>query len=207
MKEVLYKIKSIVFDRFDRNSFLGFFKMTIVFIFVVFALNLLSSTVARYESSSSSVAKASVALYLLDAGSYTRTISLGQIVPSDNPYVYSFYVSNNKDGKRCETELDYSVKFKVTTNLPLTYEVYKNENYTDTGATNAVSTIETYLDDDDTYFRRISLNNAGSFGYTSDQTDVYNLVVRFPSSYKTRAEDYQGAVELVTLIVESEQTI
>ena len=63
-----------------------------------------------------------------------------------------FSVANNKDGKRLETRLKYNLKIRATTNLPLTYELYKIVNNEDVLFKEIDEVI---IDDYGTYFRHI----------------------------------------------------
>ena len=79
--------------------------------------------------------------------------------------------------------MEYTTTFVTTTNLPLTFEVYKNENHTTSGATNLVSDVEVYQDENKVYYNKITISDTGSFNHKENQTDIYNLVIDFDEKY------------------------
>lgn len=203
MKKLILMVK----ERINKKSFLLFIKLFFIIVFCCIAINLIDMGLSKYESNSTTRAEASVAFFLIDEGSTEGTISLGKIVPSKDKYVYQFTVSNFKDDKVSDVSLDYSIQFITTTNLPLVYKIYKNENYTDTNPTNIASNIENIQNGDGVYYKQVSVENAGTFTHGSRKTDVYNLVIEFDENYKNSPDDYSGKIEMVRVLVDAKQIV
>ena len=94
------------------------------------------------------------------------------------------------------------MSIRATTNLPLTYELYKNEKHTDNGAKNIIKSNLIQSDDNDTYFRNITTDKV-ILDYKNPTTNVYELVVKFPSSYNTI--NYQDIIEVFEIIIDGKQ--
>ena len=103
-------------------------KLVILTMVLVLLICVIPKTFSKYESDMSGVAEVETAFYVVATDYQYQTIALPTIVPTDEPYVYTFSVANNKDGKRLETRLEYNLSIRTTTNLPLTYELYKNDS-------------------------------------------------------------------------------
>ena len=131
-------------------------------------------------------------------------IKLTDLQPSVTPYVYSFTVANNNGVDRTETSLEYTLSLRTTTNLPLQYELYLDEDYQDSSSTNLFDTSEIMVDDDGMYFLKVSIPKR-TFGYTQNEIDNYTLVIYFP--YQYRDYNYQNMIESIELIVDSKQII
>ena len=83
-------------------------------------------SLSRFTSLVSSDAGVSIAFYVIDTEYQTEEIKLDKIVPSDTPYEYRFSVANYNKTKRLETNAEYNVVIRTTTNLNLEYELYEN---------------------------------------------------------------------------------
>ncbi len=207
MKEKWQKQKEKILDQIDEKRFVFFIKMFFVIAFFCFSFQFLNTGLSKYESASETNAEAAVAFFLIEQGTYTKKIYLGEIIPSDTNYVYPFTVSNYDDTRRSEVALSYQVVFETTTNLPLQYSLYKNETYTDPGAVNLLEKEETIQNKDQMYFRRFAIEEQEEFTIGSNQSDIYNLVVKFPKDYKNSPEKYEGVVEEVKLTITAKQII
>jgi hypothetical protein len=192
-----------LFDQKTFNSILRFIIILFVFIFVITGINM---TLSRYESSAVSSADAKVAFFIITQGTYQDSITLTGLVPSNTPYTYRFKVSNTDGTNRCQVNMTYTIKFITTTNLPVSYQILRNEDYSAT-ATNII-TSDTYRQDDSgTYFRYLTNTSTYSFGYTSDQTDSYVLVVNFPKSYEDNPDSYQSLIDNVAIEINAKQVV
>lgn len=168
---------------------------------LIFVICIMPRTFSKYETNMNSTADIQTAFYVLKTDYQYQTIKLPDIIPSDDPYVYTFSVSNNKDGNRLETRLAYNLSIRTTTNLPLTYELYKNA--TDlTTATSIKTDDEVREDEYGTYFRYIT-TNTDYFSYLYDETNTYTLVINFPKKYNDYT--YQGLVEFIEITFDSRQ--
>ena len=138
-------------------------------------------------------------------GVIEKEVKLDELVPSDTPYVYNFKVANNDGKNRLETKLEYTLKIVTTTNLPLSYKLYMNENYNYNASTNIITkdTIEK-TGEDGAYFRTLETAKQ-TFGFDKDEENIYHLVVTFPKEYDSF--EYQDIIEGVTICIESKQII
>ena len=94
-------------------------------------------------------------------------------------------------------------KFETTTNLPLNFSVYRNEEYSN-NATNIISSTS-YRQDGDVYYKVYNTSTDYTFHYSANEQDYYTIVVSFPESYKNFPDLYQGKIDLVTVIITAEQ--
>ena len=186
-----------------KNKFL----LCIAILIAILVFIVLLKTFGRYESNATGSAEAEVAFFVVDQSFETKTILLGEIVPSSEPYVYKFLVSNFNSKKRAEVNIEYDIEFITTTNLPLEYEIYKNENYNDVGANNIISNSYKLQDDYGTYFNHLIIDEKGSFSFKTNQTDEYYLVVKFNENYKDNPYKYEGVVESVRVEINAKQVI
>lgn len=179
-------------------------KLIILVISLVLLIRLISFTLSKYESSADSNAKVDVAFYVLNKDYQTMTLNLDKLLPSDTPYTHTFSISNSDGTNKAETDLQYDLSIKTTTNLPITYELYMNQLYTDTGASNIIQTNQVSQDSDGTYFRNMTTNTV-NLNYNTTTTNTYQLVIRFPSTYNT--VNYQDIIEAIEIDVDSKQVI
>ena len=101
--------------------------------------------------------------------------------------------------------MQYKIKFETTTNLPLTYQIIRNEKYS-ADAVNIISS-NTLRQDADVYYNVFNINNTYNFSHTKDEMDQYTIVVNFPEQYKNNPDDYQGKIELISVIIDAEQVV
>ena len=165
---------------------------------------MISFTYSKYESRANTKPNIIVAFYVLNKDYQSMNLNLDELFPREEPYIYTFSISNTKGQKRCQTDLEYELSIKTTTNLPITYELYKNQNYNDDNATSIKKTDEIIQDEDGTYFRIITTETE-SFSFREDETNIYQLVVHFPQEYNTI--NYQDIIEGIEITVNSKQII
>ena len=190
---------------FDRRKLLRSNKLTIAIILLAVILTLIPIAYSKLFSKNDSDAKIETAFYILNADYYEKNIHLDNIVPSEIPYVYTFKVSNNDGTNRVETKLEYTLKIVTTTNLPLSYKLYMNEDYNNENSTNIIinDTIAK-TSEDGAYFKTMETNKQ-TFGFTTDEENIYHLVITFPKEYDSF--EYQDIVEGITINIESKQII
>lgn len=157
---------------------------------------------SKYESISNSYANVDIAFYLLKEDFQTMTLNLASILPQNNAYTYEFSIGNQVGEDIAEVDIEYELTLRTTTNLPLTYELYMNELYTDQGATNIIKENTIDLDDDGTYFRTMTTDKI-ILKYTEGKTNLYQLVIYFPENYNQ--ENYQDIIELIEINVNGGQ--
>ena len=177
-------------------------KALIIILCVVIMTRLFVLILARYESVSDSKANVDFAFYLLKDDYKTMTTKLDSLLPQDEAYVYNFSIGNEDGTERAEVDLEYELTIRTTTNLPLTYELYMNQEYTDSGAQNIIKNNEIALDEHGTYFRTLTTEKI-NLSYKVGTTNLYQLVVYFPKEYNT--ENYQDIIELIEITVNSHQ--
>lgn len=193
-----------LFSLIDKKRFLLSIKILVLFVCLVVTIYFTPVVFSKYESDTVSVANANIAFYLLKENYYTESLQLVEMVPRSAPYAYSFTVSNNDGTNRLETDLEYDLTIVTTTNLPLDYELYLNETYNASGATNIIVNDTTATDVDGTYFRTMTTPKE-TFGFTENQTNTYTLVVYFPSTYISYL--YQDILENIEIIINSKQIL
>ncbi len=179
-------------------------KIIVIIFLLLFSFVVIPYAYSRYESSATSNLVAPIAHYLLKADYIQTNIEVGTIVPSDDPYIYTFTISNNYQGRRTEINLEYDVAIRTTTNLPLEYELYINQDYEHPSSTSSIISDEYIQDDHNTYFRELKVARE-YFNFTLDEINNYTLVVRFPSQYKVN--NYEEIIESVEIIIDSRQKV
>ena len=192
------------FKTFDKKKFLLVAKL--IFILATFALfnSLSRSTYTRYESTADVSANANVAFFVIEQGLYENQIYIDGLVPSDDSKYYRFYVTNKKDNKRADVDLEYTIKFETTTNLPLEYEIIRNQTYEGTH-TNIISSTSQRQDENGVYYKIYNCTGTREFLHTRDEVDEYILKVDFPSSEKDNPDAYQGVIEMLSIIITASQ--
>ena len=179
-------------------------KLLILVFVLILLIKMISFTYSKYESRANTKPNIIVAFYVLNKDYQSMNLNLDELFPREEPYIYTFSISNTKGQKRCQTDLEYELSIKTTTNLPITYELYKNQNYNDDNATSIKKTDEIIQDEDGTYFRIITTETE-SFSFREDETNIYQLVVHFPQEYNTI--NYQDIIEGIEITVNSKQIL
>jgi len=189
---------------FNKKRFFLLMKCQMLLLILIVVLFLIPATLSKYESTSSAKTDAEVAFYIVKAGMFTQNVLIDNLEPRIEPYIYNFTIANNNGTKRAETNLEYTLTLRTTTNLPLEYKLYMNEEYTDENAVSIIASDETTLDEDGTYFRYIKTDKI-YFTHLYDEVNNYQLVVNFPSEYKDAK--YQDIYELLEITIDSRQII
>lgn len=193
-----------LFKTFDKNKFILVGKLIFVFGALVLIVNISNITYTRYESNVDVSANANVAFFVVDQGTYENTISITGLTPSADPKYYRFFVTNYKDNKRANVDLEYTIKFETTTNLPLQYEIIRNQTY-ESEHTSIISSSNVRQDDNDVYYNVFISDDTRTFLHSRNEIDEYILKVVFPESYKYSPDSYQGAVEMFSIIINASQ--
>lgn len=180
------------------------------FIIVFLLIDLLAVLVvintsnARYESTAVSNTELEVALYALEEDD-DYTISLNEMVPREEPYVYRFTVTNtDKNGRLSDVKLYYDLKIIATTNMHLNYKLYKNQNYLSPSANSIVNLDIVAPDEDGTFFRTLTTSRV-YFGFEEVETNEYTLLVYFPETFKN--SKYQDLIESIQINIDSQQVV
>ena len=177
-------------------------KMVILILSCLIIARIFILVLSKYESISNSYANVDIAFYLLKEDYKTMTIDLASIVPRDNEYIFEFSIGNQEGEQIAEVDLEYELTLRATTNLPLGYKLYLNEEYTSEESTNIIKENTVNADEYGTYFRTMTTEKI-LLKYTEGKTNLYQLVVTFPQNYNS--EIYQNVLELLEINVNAEQ--
>lgn len=188
----------------DIKKFLKYNRLTIAIIILALLLFIIPITYSRFQTTTTPNVNIETAFYLIDSNYETTTIKLDNLVPSDNPHTYNFTVANNDGTKRAETDIEYIINITTTTNLPLTYALYKNQQYTDNGSSNVIVSDTTESDENGTYFKKM-ITEPITFSHQKDESNFYQLTIVFPKEYDDF--EYQGIIEGIFITIESKQII
>lgn len=195
MSGVLRKLKYPKYFE-EKKRFLLFALVLLLFLFL--ATYLFQVAYARYEAKTKLNGNIQKALYIF--GDDVQIINLFEdgIVPSDEAYTYKFSVSNFNEKNRSDVNIKYDLKIRTTTNLPITIELYRNENYGDSNITNLFSGAKIVQDEDNAWYRVYKAADTYEMSYEDKVTDIYTMVIKFPSSYgeDTTYADYLESIEL-----------
>lgn len=169
----------------------------IVYVFEVVSFSMFQTSIIGGVSSN-------IAFYLAKTDYQVKQISLDTLVPKSEPYVYNFTIGNQDDSKVSEVDINYTLKVIATTNLPLRYELYMNQDYNSASAVNLITSANTTIETDEygTYFLSSTMDSQNLL-YNSPKTNNYTLLVYFDES--NNSFKYQDVVESVRLVVNSEQ--
>ena len=188
----------------EKIRFLLFALVLLLTLFL--ARYLLGMAYARYEVRTKINANIDKALYIFEDESPSFNLDPSGIVPSDTDYFYKFSVSNYNASKRSDVDISYKVIVRTTTNLPITIRLYRNEEHTATGATNIIANPVIRQDEDGAYYRVYETNVSYEMAYADRVTDIYTIVVNFPSSYSANPV-YADYLENIEVTLESHQII
>lgn len=188
----------------EKKRFLLFSFFTLLCLYL--AVKLFGMAYASYQTSAKLNANIDRAIYLLDSTGMTFNIDPEQIVPSVDPYVYKFSVSNFSASSNSDIDIEYGIKVVTTTNLPLTFALYRNENYDDDGAINLFSVLRSVQDVDGAWYNIYEPSDKYVMEYSKQITDIYTLVIYFPKTYATN-DDYANAIENIEVEIKSKQVM
>lgn len=179
-----------------------YIKLVILVLSLLIVARIFVLVLSKYESISNSYANVDIAFYLLKEDYKTMTTNLDSLLPRDGKYVYEFSIGNQEGNQIAEVDLEYELTLRTTTNLPLTYELYMNEQYNTESATNIIKENTVEVDEYGTYFRTIKTDKT-TLSYKQGKTNLYQLVINFPANYSE--EIYQDIIELLEITVNAQQ--
>ncbi len=179
------------------NKIINYIRLVFIIIFLLLSINLFKNTFSKYKTTAISTAGVDLAFYFVQATDVSQELQLDSILPKDDPYIYTFSVSNHHNNKRTETAIDYDIELKTTTNLPLEYEIYELGE-----TTNLITSTTQTPDSDGTIFQYIKASG-GTLGFENDEDIVYQIKVKFPSS--NNDVEYQNIVEYLKLTINTRQ--
>lgn len=179
-------------------------QILILLLSLILLIRIISLTFARYESRANTNSNIEVAFYVINKDFSKMNLNLDSLFPSDEPYIYYFSISNTDGTNICETDMEYDLTIRTTTNLPIEYDLYMNQQYNDEGATSIIKENKIEQDENGTYFRIITTEKE-EFSYLNEKENIYQLVLKFPSQYSHI--NYQDVIEGIEITVDSRQVI
>lgn len=185
---------------FDLKKLIKINKLTLFSILVFLFLLVMPFTYSRLFSESTADSKIETAFFLLKTEFYKTDIKIENLEPSDNPYIYKFKIANNDGKNRLETNMEYSFKITTTTNLPLAYSLYKNDDKTDIIIKDSI-----IRDGEDGAYFRVLETGIEYLGYEKDEENIYTLEILFSKDYDSY--QYQDIVEGIFLDIDAKQII
>lgn len=174
-------------------------KILIILLILIMLLSVIGVILARYRSKITAFTEADIAFFVLETGNISKTLTLESMVPRNEPYVYSISISNQKNGIVTKVPMEYVIKIKATTNLPLEYSLYKADTENE-----LIKSGETIKDDYGVYY--ICMTSEINEISTNKEEHEYKLRINFPEIYKSNYE-YADIIELVEVIVDAKQKI
>ena len=188
----------------EKRRFLLIMILLVLTLFLAF--HLLGKAYSSYHTKAKLNANIERALYIFNQEKMDFNIDFNQIIPSDEPYVYKFSISNFNNIKSSDVDLDYSLSVKTTTNLPITLELYRNQNHDDNNAVNILTKKETKQDSDKAWYNIYGPTDKYLMKYNEKTTDIYTLVVNFPKVYANDTT-YADNIEYIGVEITSKQVI
>lgn len=188
----------------EKKRFLLFSLFLLLILYLSFKL--FGVAYASYETKAKLNASIDRAIYLIDNEGMSFNIDPEQIIPSDDPYVYKFSISNFNATTRSDIDLLYELRVTTTTNLPLTFELYRNENYDDATAVNLFSSPRVVQDEDGAWYNIYEPSGVYEMLYAEEVTDIYTLVINFPKVYSSNVV-YADSIENIEVMIKSKQMV
>lgn len=201
MSNIINNFRNIFTLTDEKRRFLLFGFILIFALFTAFYL--LRIAYARYETNAKLRADVDKALYIFEDEKLEFNLKTEGIVPSSVPYTYKFSVSNFKDTKTSEIDIEYTVTVKTTTNLPISVQVFKLDSNANPGPSLVTGAV-VKQDEDNSYYRVYKVPTTYEMLFTDRVTDYFQISITFPESYKN-SMTYENAIENVDVILESKQ--
>lgn len=204
-----------IFKRINVHDFTTYLFLSILLLVTLVTIRSFEFTQARYESDVDMEIEPNLAFFIVDVGTTSGTIKLTGMVPRDDPYEYRFNVSNFRDGRRANVDLTYSIEIITTTNMPLTFKIFKGNGST----LDEIDSDTTTTDGNGVYYRHLVINDVSQMPFNADTTDLYTLWVSFPKTYVrpvneggnigviNNPEAYAGIIDLVDIKINAEQVV
>jgi hypothetical protein len=180
----------------NKEKFAFFNRITLLVIGILLLMLLIKVVYGGFHTDSSGSVVNPVAFYVLSAGSQTGNIKMFELKPDDQDYEYDFTVSNFKDSKVSDVDMEYDLEIITTTNLPVSYKLYLESQ------DNIITSQETFQDNDSMYFTRYKTPKE-TFSKNVQKTYTYKLIVNFPSTYSS--DVYQDLIDSVQVKITSRQ--
>ncbi len=174
-------------------------KVIIILVISIAVLFISGITYSKFTSTSSLAFKDQfLAKFIFEAKETNKiNLPLTDLNPGDE-VVYNFSVTNNKDNKRSNVNIDYQISLETFHFMPLDIKLYKVE---DDEETLIVTCDESYSRDDEN--KLICNSPIMTLSYEEAKEDDYKLVVTFNDSYNSL--EYTNLVDYIDIFIKSEQ--
>lgn len=191
---------------FNKKNILLISKINLFLVTFFMTLVIFPFALSKYQTTATGNVNSNIAFYLFKADYQVQRIKLADLEPSNTPHVYTFSVSNQNNNKVSDVDIEYTLRIVTTTNLPLRYQLYKNEDYQSNDSTNLINGNNTTIaqDDDDTYFQTFTFSTEQLL-YAIPKTNNYTLVIYYDVTNKE--SKYQDTIESIRIIIDSKQII
>lgn len=190
-------------NNINKKKFKQSFFSSIVIFLLIIIISSIGFTYARYETDTTLKLNPNIAFFIVDATNNTKSLELTKMVPSNDYYDYYFEVSNFNDMGKANVDLNYNIQLKMTTNLPLTYEIYKVEDNTMAN----INTTNISTNQDGVYFKEYVDTNDYFMACKTKKTDRFLLRVYFPLEYKNNPDYYESVIDLVEININATQVV
>ena len=190
-------------NNINKKKFEKTFFSSIVIFLLIIIISSIGFTYARYESDTTLKLNPNIAFFIVEATNTTKSLELTKMVPSNDYYDYYFEVSNFNDTGKANVDLKYNIQLKMTTNLPLTYEIYKVEDNTMAN----INTVNISTNQDGMYFKEYVDTNDYFMACKTKKTDRFLLRVYFPLEYKNNPDYYESVIDLVEININATQVV
>ena len=174
-------------------------KIVISLVVIISILFISGITYSKYTSNASlAVTNQFLAKFIFDAEE-TDSISLPMtsLNPGDEES-YTFSVTNNKDNKRSNVDIEYSIRLETFHFMPLDIKLYK---VLDDKEELVLNCDESYSRDDEN--KLICNSSPLTLSYSEDVKDDYKLVVSFSEEYNSL--EYTDLVDYIDISIKSYQ--
>lgn len=169
-------------------------------------------TFSLYESNAKSTANVDLAVPIIYDDYVRKSVALDSMLPGDSQTfvftVSNFYVDEDTDETVIsDTDVEYDLVIKTTTNLPLVYTITKNQEMIEA---NNIANAEVIQDEYGTYFCKL-LESSGEFdlnvGSERDitYTDTYIVKIDLPNGYTE--EKFAGIKDAIDIEINGRQMI
>lgn len=190
-------------------------KLIIIMLIMIILHRIIFSSFSLYESEANSTNDLDVAFYVLSDTYQHKEIPLEDMMPGDeNEYTFSianYRVDENTNEKFvAETDIEYTLTIKTTTNLFFEYELYVDQDPTNPDSENiSIANPTPFRDEegveDATYFKEIAKATYTFKQSAGENLDKYTLKIKMPESYDS--VEYQNIIDCIEIIIESHQLI
>lgn len=188
-------------------------KLMIIMLIIVLLYRIIFSSFSLYESEASSSSDIDVAFFTIEDSYDKNVISLDDMKPGETKEYYfsiaNFKVEEDGTKKMAETDMEYNLSVRTTTNLYFEYELYVDQNPSDTSAENiSIINPTPYRDDyrpDATYFKTIANHTEKFLLSQGENTDNYILKIKLPSTYDS--VEYQNIIDCIEITVDAKQIL